>query len=130
MLRMTKCRRAGLTLFGIALALAAYLVVASRPRLEAKLPRIEVGLTRTEVEAVLGKPQLELYPPSGRPTKSCSVELIYFDDRPLSPTWERLWVSFDDNGQVDNRGITRGHKPQPWERLRDRFAQLWASVGW
>jgi hypothetical protein len=47
-------RWAWLMLFSMGLALAACLVVASRPQLESKLPRIEVGLTRTEVEALTG----------------------------------------------------------------------------
>jgi hypothetical protein len=131
---------------GLAVAAVVAAVLCSRPPLvsEANLSRIQVGMSKAEVEAILGKPQMELFSQfTSGPARtlysgdillsrdSVSGAVLYEEDRLLRPRQDILVVSFH-NGVVDKCWITFGPPDERdlWQRLRDRFGEVRASLGW
>lgn len=119
----------------LAAGLAAFLVLCSRPPLvsEANLRRIEVGMSKSEVEAILGKPTFAfgLYCiPVG--TASGPEALTYCDNSLFRQSFDEFIVYLDEDGLVAGCHVNRGgpDKRSLSDRLRDRVAELRASVGW
>lgn len=141
MLRIGRRPWAWLLLLCLALAVGIAVLLTTREPVvcEAHLRRIRLGMTKAEVEAVLGKPQQELFPLliSGPATKLYSPDdapsgaTFYWDDGLLRRNQDILVVSFN-NGVVDDCGIS-ARPPDDrslWQRVRDRAAELRAVVGW
>jgi hypothetical protein len=108
----------------LAAAIAISVVLCSRPPLvsDANLQRIKVGMTRAEVEATLGKPQEEFFPPSNYLEEPCPPDIIYHDDGLLKGR-AYLLVSFDCHGNVNNAFIGRDERTL-LARVYDRFPEL------
>ena len=73
--------------------------------------RIEKGMTREQVEAILGKPPDE--PSHG----------IRFRHAPswTSDAGDVIWIQFDDNNRVIQKGQSLFHEPTLNEKIRDWF---------
>jgi SmpA / OmlA family len=120
---------------GVGVAVAAGYPTREPLVSEANLSRIKRGMTRAEVQAILGKPQLEFprtipsLPPSFVISESMLGASFYRDTGLFCPSSNALVVRFDDNGVVEECCI-RPVLPDDRslrERLRDRVAELRAA---